>query len=71
VKGLAEWRHRVDPLRNLYGCLPCPRCGLNFRWATQPCHPTMPNTVVCDDCGFIEPQNDINFNYYENPEEER
>jgi len=41
--------------RNMYGILPCPKCGSRFRWPTQPNHRTDPNTILCDDCGHKEP----------------
>jgi ribosomal protein L37AE/L43A len=34
---------------NMFGCLPCPKCGSKFRW------PTQSGVIVCDDCGFTEP----------------
>lgn len=44
-----------DPKRNMYGVLPCPKCGSRFRWPTQPVHPEVPNVILCDDCGHREP----------------
>jgi hypothetical protein len=44
---MAETR-AVLPERNMYGCLPCPKCGSKFRW------PTQDRTIQCDDCGLIE-----------------
>lgn len=41
--------------RNMYECLPCPECGSAYRWPTRHAHPTNPDTIVCDDCGFKEP----------------
>lgn len=38
--------------RNLYGCLPCPRCHDEHRWSTR--HATRPPTILCDECGFKE-----------------
>jgi hypothetical protein len=39
--------------RNMYECLPCPKCGSEYR----ACYPkTM--TQDCDDCGFTEPYDD-------------
>jgi len=43
-----------DPKANMYGVLPCPKCGSEFRWPTGPAHPTDPNTIICDDCGYKE-----------------
>lgn len=40
--------------RNLYGCLPCPRCDAEFRWPTQVVHPEHPQSIICDDCGLVE-----------------
>lgn len=40
---------------NMYGCLPCPQCASKYRWPTQSVHPTKPNMILCDDCGFEEP----------------
>jgi hypothetical protein len=37
----------VLPERNMYGCLPCPKCGSKFRW------PTQDRTIQCDDCGLV------------------
>jgi uncharacterized Zn ribbon protein len=34
---------------NMYGCTPCPQCKSEYRW------PTQQRTVVCDECGFVEP----------------
>lgn len=40
----------VNNLRaNMYGCLPCPKCGGEFRV------PYDKGTIECGDCGFIEP----------------
>ncbi len=44
--------------RNMYGCLPCPKCGSVYRYPT-----IVPPVIQCDDCGFQEPHNskvDIN-----------
>ena len=37
------------PKRNMYGCLPCPKCGSEYRW------PNQSGEVVCDDCNSTEP----------------
>jgi predicted RNA-binding Zn-ribbon protein involved in translation (DUF1610 family) len=41
--------------RNMFGLLPCPKCGDEFCWPTQAVHPTQPSQVVCDACGWSEP----------------
>lgn len=43
-----------DPKRNMFGLLPCPRCGDEHRWPTQSVHPTTPNSIICDRCGYVE-----------------
>ena len=40
---------------NMFGIAPCPECGSECRWPTQPIHPIYPNSILCDDCGYIEP----------------
>lgn len=50
--GIVDWK---NPRANMYGCLPCPKCGSKKRWPTRPDAPKNPNSVVCDDCGFVEP----------------
>lgn len=35
-------------VRNMYGCLPCPRCGAGYRYATQDSY------IVCDECGKLQ-----------------
>jgi DNA-directed RNA polymerase subunit RPC12/RpoP len=30
--------------RNMYGCLPCPRCGSEYRYPMKDGH------IYCDDC---------------------
>lgn len=53
------------PKKNMYGCLPCPKCGSTFRASyRRPVfkdpHPkdAAPGgslrTIECDDCGFKE-----------------
>lgn len=44
-----------DPRRNMFGILPCPKCEGTHRWPTQPVHPKHPSSIICDDCGHIEP----------------
>lgn len=41
--------------RNMFGLLPCPGCGGEHRYPTQPVHPTHPRCVLCDQCGRAEP----------------
>ncbi len=38
---------------NMYGCLPCPKCGSKFRWPSQDVHPQHPSAIICDDCGHV------------------
>lgn len=35
-------------VRNMYGCLPCPRCGSGYRYAT------LDSYIVCDECGKLQ-----------------
>lgn len=44
------------PKRNMYGCLPCPKCGSVYRAGYEE-RPTKgkPRQIECDDCGFAEP----------------
>jgi hypothetical protein len=44
-----------DPTRNMFGLKPCPRCGDDHCYPTQSVHPTHPNVVLCDGCGWHEP----------------
>lgn len=56
--GSGDKPQRLDtgnPLANMYGCLPCPKCKSEFRWPTRDTHPTDPKMILCDDCGFKEP----------------
>lgn len=39
---------------NMYGCLPCPRCGSRYRWPTVASHAEHPSSIVCDDCGLVQ-----------------
>lgn len=44
-----------DPAANIYGCLPCPKCGSKFRAAFMVNDiPTDPLRIECDVCGFKE-----------------
>ncbi len=43
-----------DPAANMYGCLPCPKCGSRFRWPNHNETRTGLN-VVCDECGLVQP----------------
>ncbi len=36
------------PGSNMFGILPCPKCGSEYRW------PTQQGTIQCDDCGHVE-----------------
>ena len=40
-----------NPLANMYGFVPCPKCGSAFRCAFN----NKPGVVQCDECGFEEP----------------
>lgn len=40
---------------NMYGVEDCPKCGSGYRWPTQPTHSAHPNSIICDDCGLVEP----------------
>lgn len=47
--------NRIDnenPQANMYGVLPCPKCGSHYRWPSQPVHPQHPDSIICDDCGW-------------------
>lgn len=35
-------------VRNMYGCLPCPRCGSGYRYAT------LDSYIHCDECGKLQ-----------------
>lgn len=54
--GTVDWSEDA-PGRNMYGCLPCPKCGSKYRasytnskMSKKLGHPT----VECDECGFVE-----------------
>jgi hypothetical protein len=36
-----------NPNANMYGCLPCPKCGSRYRW------PDAENVLRCDDCRYL------------------
>lgn len=36
----------ANPKANMYGCLPCPKCGSEFRT------PQKSGWIKCDDCGY-------------------
>lgn len=38
--------------RNLYGCLPCPKCGSVYRCPYDRAEGLV---VECDECGLVEP----------------
>lgn len=44
-----------NPKANMFGILPCPKCGDEHRWPTQKSNKEHPDSIVCDDCGFVEP----------------
>ena len=37
-----------DERANMYGCLPCPKCGSLYRWPNQQL------IIFCDDCKQVE-----------------
>jgi len=41
-----------NPAANMYGCLPCPKCGKKYRCPYELL--TGQLEIVCDDCGFTE-----------------
>ena len=41
-----------DPARNMYGCLPCPKCGSEYRAPFG--KPGAQISVECDGCGHKE-----------------
>jgi len=41
--------------KNMYDCTDCPKCQSRFRWASGPQNPKHPRSVICDDCGLVEP----------------
>lgn len=47
--GVVDWE---DPQANMYGCLPCPKCGSEYR-ASYDNGPDA-GMICCDDCGFKE-----------------
>lgn len=47
--GGVSWRH---PEANIYGCLPCPRCGGAHRYAVRA---EEGHEVLCADCPWREP----------------
>ncbi len=56
ITGTVDWSESAIG-RNMYGCLPCPRCGSKSRVSYRTSkeakrlgHPT----VECDECGFVE-----------------
>lgn len=46
-----DWVSREG--RNMYGCLPCPSCGSEFRAAFG--RPWWDFRVECDECGLVQP----------------
>jgi predicted RNA-binding Zn-ribbon protein involved in translation (DUF1610 family) len=51
MSGTVSWAEGEG--RNMYGCLPCPKCGSEFRAAYKSGRSA--GMVACDDCGFSEP----------------
>jgi hypothetical protein len=49
----------MTSLRNMYGCLPCPKCGSPYR-----CPYEKSKMIECDDCGYkvLWEKNGDNFN---------
>lgn len=47
----------TDPKRNMYGCLPCPKCGSEYRacFSRPDSAGLVENTVECSDCGYAQP----------------
>ncbi len=41
----------ADPIRNMYGSTPCPKCQEPYRYRMA----SEPGVLQCDDCGFKEP----------------
>ena len=39
-----------DPRANMFGCLPCPKCGSEYRILSSE-----RSVIECDDCGLDEP----------------
>lgn len=48
----------------MYGCLPCPKCGSEYRWPRAKDSAPDAGLILCDECGFQEP-------YVESPEPPR
>lgn len=44
-----------DPRANMFGVLPCPKCGNEFRFTVETGETNEPVAIQCDDCGFSEP----------------
>lgn len=49
----ARYINLDDTRCNMFGVLPCPKCGSKTRWPTQPTHPKHPDSIICDDCGEV------------------
>lgn len=41
--------------KNMYDCAPCPTCGSKYRWPSRPDHPEHPSSIICDECGHVQP----------------
>jgi hypothetical protein len=54
-----------EPKRNMYFCLPCPKCGSEYRVCYQ-----RSMMQECDDCGFKEPYDDEQREEFGTPKEE-
>jgi Zn ribbon nucleic-acid-binding protein len=45
-----------NPINNMYGCAPCPKCQSKYRWPMNNEHNGPENgQIICDDCGYLEP----------------
>lgn len=47
-----ELINESDPRANMYGCVPCPKCGSKFR-APFGGQNKEPLRIKCDDCGYV------------------
>lgn len=43
------------PGTNMFGIVPCPRCGSKYRWPSTASYKEHPNSIICDDCKYTEP----------------
>jgi predicted RNA-binding Zn-ribbon protein involved in translation (DUF1610 family) len=45
-----------QPNANMFGVVPCPKCGSAYRFPSQrDATQIPPHSIICDDCGFVEP----------------